>query len=369
MTKRPLLSAAIIVRDEAEFLHACLSSIKGVCDQIVVVDTGSTDDTVDVARGFGADIGFHEWNKDFAAARNASLEMATGEWILYIDADELLVELDVDSARAELRDRRDAVALRVRFQVRPGFTPYREFRVWRHHPDIRFVSQIHETVVPGIVDFGRTHGLLIADSDRFSIVHHGYEGDQTHKHRRNLPMLEAWLKDHPNRCYLWNHLGQVRMGLGDSEGAIDAWTTGLALIRERGMMEPSDILIYVSLVQEYVEQGIDVSDLVREMRELVPNYRLTDWLEARNLQNCGLHREAVAVLDRLVTVDALADEGAQGCDERVFGEFPWAAKGTSFFALGEMRAALDAFEQALAFDPSNIEYRTKVIALKSITRS
>jgi len=141
------------------------------------------------------------------------------------------------------------------------------------------------------------------------------------------------------------------------------------LIRERGMKEPSAILIDVSLVQEYVEQGIDVSDLVREMRELDPNYRLTDWLEARNLQNCGLHREAVAVLDRLVTVDALADEGAQGCDERVFGEFPWAAKGTSFFAHGEMRAARDAFEQALAFDPSNIEYRTNVIALKSITRS
>jgi len=116
VSARPLLSAAIIVRDEAEFLHACLSSIKGVCDQIVVVDTGSTDDTVDVARGFGADIGFHEWNNDFAAARNASLEMATGEWILYIDADEQLVELDVDSARAELRDRTDAVALRVRFQ-------------------------------------------------------------------------------------------------------------------------------------------------------------------------------------------------------------------------------------------------------------
>jgi len=116
VSARPLLSAAIIVRDEAEFLHACLSSIKGVCDEIVVVDTGGSDDSREVARSFGADIGFYEWNNDFAAARNASLEMATGEWILYIDADEQLVELDVDSARAELRDRTDAVALRVRFQ-------------------------------------------------------------------------------------------------------------------------------------------------------------------------------------------------------------------------------------------------------------
>src|SRR4029077_18021100 len=96
-----LLSAAIIVKDEADHLDACLSSLHGLVDEIVVVDTGSTDGSVAVAERHGAVVAHEPWRGDFSAPRNRSLDLATGDWILYIDADER-VRGDVARARAFL---------------------------------------------------------------------------------------------------------------------------------------------------------------------------------------------------------------------------------------------------------------------------
>ena len=81
----------MIVRDEASLLSECLASIQNVAQQIVVVDTGSNDDTVAIAKSFGAEVHHFEWIDDFAAARNESLRFATGDWILWLDADERLM--------------------------------------------------------------------------------------------------------------------------------------------------------------------------------------------------------------------------------------------------------------------------------------
>ncbi|MGO9882155.1 MAG: glycosyltransferase family 2 protein, partial [Solirubrobacteraceae bacterium] len=85
-----MLSGALIVRDESRVLSDCLASIREIVDEIVVVDTGSVDDSVEIARRYGARVIHHPWRDDFAQARNAALDAARGEWILYIDADERL---------------------------------------------------------------------------------------------------------------------------------------------------------------------------------------------------------------------------------------------------------------------------------------
>ena len=84
------LSLCLIARDEAHFLPACLESVKDVVDEIIVVDTGSVDDTSRIAQNYGARVVFHEWQDDFSKARNAALPFATGDWILILDADEQL---------------------------------------------------------------------------------------------------------------------------------------------------------------------------------------------------------------------------------------------------------------------------------------
>ncbi len=84
------VSAALIVRNELAFIDDCLKSLTGVVDEIVVVDTGSTDDTVEKARHFPVNLHTFKWRNDFSAARNYAIDQASGDWILYIDADERL---------------------------------------------------------------------------------------------------------------------------------------------------------------------------------------------------------------------------------------------------------------------------------------
>ena len=89
------LSVCLIVRNEEALLENCLKSVSQLADQLVVVDTGSTDKTLEIARSFNAEIYHFKWCDDFAAARNESIKYATGDWILWIDADERLSEASV----------------------------------------------------------------------------------------------------------------------------------------------------------------------------------------------------------------------------------------------------------------------------------
>jgi len=93
--KEPTISVCVIVKDEEEMLGQCLESIVDVADEIVVVDTGSKDKTVEIAEEFGANVFHHPWNDSFSEARNYSLRHATGDWILVIDADEVLEREDI----------------------------------------------------------------------------------------------------------------------------------------------------------------------------------------------------------------------------------------------------------------------------------
>ena len=99
---RPLIGAAIIVKDEAAHLRRCLASIRDLCDEIVVVDTGSSDDSVAVAQEHGAVVLHRPWDGDFSAARNLGLDHISADWILYIDADEEAQQLDTPAVRTAL---------------------------------------------------------------------------------------------------------------------------------------------------------------------------------------------------------------------------------------------------------------------------
>jgi O-antigen biosynthesis protein len=93
------ISACLIVRNESQLLAGCLDSIRKLCSEIIVVDTGSTDDTCEIARGAGARVFHHRWDDDYASARNASLAHARGDWILVIDADETIAARDLPQIR------------------------------------------------------------------------------------------------------------------------------------------------------------------------------------------------------------------------------------------------------------------------------
>lgn len=214
----PTLSACLIVRNESLVLDRCLASLSGVVDEIVVVDTGSTDATPQIAAGFGARICRHAWQGDFSAARNVGLDVATSDWILAIDADEYVDAGSRHHVRAAV-DHTDAdgILLTVRNLLAPDdliqSAESRIVRLFRRRDDIRFAGIIHEEVTAAIT----RRGGRIAGSP-IVIVHDGYASDTTQgagtRAERNLPLLLRAAADTPLDPYLHFHLGATYQHLG-----------------------------------------------------------------------------------------------------------------------------------------------------------
>src|SRR5579884_2472849 len=188
------ISLCMIVKNVEAYLERCLRSAAPVVDEINVVDTGSTDRTIEIAKTFGARVTHEQWRDDFAHARNASLAMASKRWILQLDADE---ELTAESAQA-LREIKSAPAHLTAVLVRcrnlsdgktaTGMVSHLITRVFPNHSRVRFRGSIHEFPC---VDGSAT--AIAAVPSPIAIVHYGYLDSvisARDKFARNTRMIE-----------------------------------------------------------------------------------------------------------------------------------------------------------------------------------
>jgi len=321
-----------------------------------VVDTGSVDRTRDIAVDFGATLARRPWDNDFAAARNAGLALATGEWILYVDADErFAVEGDL---RAALDDPA-ALAGLVRFRASQGFTPYLEYRLFRNRPDVRFRGAMHETILPDLERVMAHEGLRAVPVPA-SIEHFGYEGDLTAKHHRNLPLLEQAVLDDPGRPYLWFHLGAVRLALGDAGAADDAWSRAVAIARSTSSISASEVLAYVELALLRMRREESAADLLHDLETYRPGQPLTTWVAANHAMFERRWSDAIAPLESLLATDPSdlpTDE--LGYNRSIFEAQAAHALGVCWFRLEAYDTAAAMFARAAAYDPENPEHGVK----------
>jgi glycosyltransferase involved in cell wall biosynthesis len=229
----PTISAVLIVRNEARNIDACLSALKPVADEIVVMDTGSDDGTMAQARNFTEAVYSMTWGDDFAAARNAAIGHATGDWVLSIDADEVVRA--PEEARRQLLDF-------IQFQpagttgtiqhVSPTTHGVERTTVSGHverffpRDGFRFEGSIHEQVVSD-------GGVKTTASTGVIVDHSGYDqsvADPAHKARRNIPLLEKAVAAHPEDEYYHYQLGRAHYTVLNYAAAIPALEKALALI-------------------------------------------------------------------------------------------------------------------------------------------
>jgi len=288
----PLLAAVMIVKNEQQHLGRCLASIKELCDEIIIVDTGSTDATISIAESFGARVYHRVWNNDFAAARNESLVHTNAHWVLYIDADEMLVNVDAPQLRSILTHSHEIAAFGIQVSPMIGWLPYTDFRLWRHDRAIQFVGDIHETTLPDI-------NLLAAQRNQrlqpiaLHIQHFGYEGDQTKKHLRNLPLLEQQSQHTPRKINILNQLARIHFELGNLDTAENIWRTALRVVEEDGEKEVTDVIIFASYADLLMAKSIDAEPLIAQGRQLRPDYLVLHLAAARNHFKMGRYKEAI----------------------------------------------------------------------------
>lgn len=204
---KPTISLCMIVKNEEKQLPRCLSSVQGAVDEIIVVDTGSTDGTREIARRFGAKVCRVEWNGDFAFARNVGLLQAKGTWILFLDADEELEqshaqELGAYAEHLEL----DGLFLQIHnhngdHRDSPTATINPILRMFRNRPEYRFNGKIHEQIAESIVSAKPDASFHITS---ICIHHYGYSGEEVarkNKIERNAGLLREQLEQEPNNPF------------------------------------------------------------------------------------------------------------------------------------------------------------------------
>jgi tetratricopeptide (TPR) repeat protein len=363
------LSAALIVKNEERFLAGCLASLRGLTDQVVVLDTGSTDRTVALAGEAGAEVHRREPRGPFRfdEARNAALDLCSGDWILYIDADERVAAGSRAALERELSDPR-CLAARLPFRPRVGQTPYLETRLFRNRPELRFRGAIHETILPALGEL-LERGLGHVGEASLELVHLGYEGDLTHKYRRNLPLLREAVEADPHRVYLWCDLGRACAGLGDAEGAERAWRQACAQVRAQPEVLPVDVLAFVDLIEHLRARGAPHEQELDEARALFPRDAHLRWLSGQLRLSQERHEEALALLAGLVEEGPpRAEHDGVAVDERLFGPLAYPGLALANFRLGRFADAAVWYERALALAPDDLELKAKAAICRARAR-
>lgn len=209
------VTLSMIIKNEERYLEGCLSSVKDVVDEIVIVDTGSTDKSLQIAEKYNSKIFHFNWINDFSAARNFALKNSRGDFILYLDADERLSEDSIEELKNLTKEKTSAgFKCSVESPSRTSGTSnvMKYVRLFANHPDVKFTGKAHEQIEDSL----RENNYFIYDTG-IKIIHLGYdvsEDELKEKAKRNLNLL---LKDYEKNPSGYNafQIGQTYVVLGD----------------------------------------------------------------------------------------------------------------------------------------------------------
>jgi glycosyltransferase involved in cell wall biosynthesis len=222
--KKNTLSLCLIVKNEEKFIKACLDAVKDIVDEIIIVDTGSTDSTLEIIKSYKVKLFNYEWNNDFSSARNYSISKATSNWILCLDADEILDNNSKDNLLNFINTTNfDGCHFLVYNYISEhgnDYTLHYAFRLFRNNKGYYYTGKIHEQIAND-----NENNLISKFSSENIILHHyGYSFEvlkEKDKRSRNIPILLEILKENPNDGFSLFNLGNEYMAENDISKAIE----------------------------------------------------------------------------------------------------------------------------------------------------
>jgi len=381
-------SACLIVKNESLLLSRCLESLRSFVDEIIVVDTGSTDNTIEIAHSHGAQVKYFTWIDDFSAARNESLRHARGDWILYIDADEVIDSVNAGKIRRVITQK-DIMGATVR-QCIPQQAEnivtafYIEYcRLFRRHPAIRFEGAIHEQILPSIERIGGK--VLRTDI----VIHHwAYAATEDKKRcraERNLRYLLAEVKRVPDDPFVHFNLGMTYRELRQQDMAIRSFHR--ALDKDDGHIKRELIgQIHLSLAKLYLESGNSAKTAyhAHQISTYEPDNPLSYYILATLAVTNNQFNTAIKYLEGAIQITKGKEELSPnadlnmsriylelGCCRSATGDYqgaeaeftrsiecnasvalPHLLLGNCRFMRGDLAGARDMYERTLVLDPS-----------------
>jgi glycosyltransferase involved in cell wall biosynthesis len=267
--KKPTISLCMIVKNEEAYLGRCLESVRHCVDEMIIVDTGSTDQTLTIAKSYGARIYHHHWENDFSKHRNQSLSYATGDWIFQLDADEELFVEDGDKLKEIVQsERADYYHCRFYDMEKDGSVHgvFHLIRLFRNGMGMSYMRKVHNQLCR--IGTGAYSDLRIR--------HFGYDlprDKMEAKHIRTTTMLEEMIATNPDDVYSRYQLAASYAMHNDYDKAVEHGELALRTRREKGLTDSYFINAFYAVGQGYLALG-DLENAERTFLEALDYFDL-----------------------------------------------------------------------------------------------
>lgn len=296
------LSVCIISKNEEKNIERCLKSIKNIADEIIVVDTGSTDKTVNIAKELGAKVVNFKWTDNFSDARNKSIDNATKDWILFLDCDE---ELDI-SESIKIREliskgeEKEGYYLRL-INVSKGIIKNDSIvmRLFKNNSKYRFKGKIHERILKSIKD---ENGVDCIGQTQIQIYHYGYDSeiiDIKKKSERNLKILLSYNIEDKDGYYYYV-LGNEYARVKDNEKALECYKLSFEITDEEEdkPVEHSYLAINIIKVLYSQKKYYEALEYISKFKKELVNFKDMYFLEFLIYFKIGYLKEASYALEK-----------------------------------------------------------------------
>jgi glycosyltransferase involved in cell wall biosynthesis len=357
------LSFCAIVKNEAQNLARCLASVKPYVDELVVVDTGSTDETIAIAQQYGAKVSHFEWCDDFALARNYACFLASGDWILTLDADEEL-EVSQENWKAQLLESASenivAFSLGLR-DVGNEATEMQTPRLFRNLPSAQYRDRYHEYLTYEGQALSTSHPL-VKSIEGVAIIHYGYAEELlAAKSLRRIPILEQIrATDGLSLMLLWTLSGmyEATEALDQAQGCYEeAWERLFPNLLTGELPQDSRSVrswLYSLAVRSLQSEDVETSQFICEQGiKWFPDHPPLFYLSGLILKMSGSIGDSISYFEHCLEAGKIGKYSkVEPFDQALITVYPAFDLGVVYLALEQTEKAIAAFELAISFDPN-----------------
>lgn len=293
----------MIVKNEEKNIKRCLDSIESIADEIIIVDTGSNDETLNICSNYNAKVINHKWKNDFSEARNVSLEYATKDYILFLDADEEISKEDLGKLKALLSSKKLSEGYFFRLTNIINGTEVGEyvvFRFFKNKRKYRFRGKVHEQIANCIQKHNKDKCIENID---IKIYHYGYDPNKVNiesKHKRNMGILNTYTEEEKDAYYFYV-LGNEYARITDFKSAIESYEKSLDLMELKYNYVFYPYLI-LNIVKAYSneKQFYESIKFIEEIRLSIPNFKDLYFMECLAYIECGKISKALECLNKYI---------------------------------------------------------------------
>jgi len=352
--KLPTLSVCILTKNEQNNIERAIKSVKKIADEIIVLDTGSTDKTVELAEKLGAKVYHTKWENSFAKARNEIIKYTTKDWVLMLDADEALVEESAQILKLSLlREPKTNLYLTKIINIfdvstKKATLEHYVGRLFRNHVNIQYARDIHEIPVD-------SNGVLITSNPLkgLEIYHYGYAKEvviEKDKDERNKVLLEKMYKEDPENPF---NIYYLSITFSDFEKTLDLLSKCIDIIKtkdlkefesimEISMIDTINCLLMLNKTEEAKLKCIEYSE------EL--SYRPDYWFLYSNIENIlGNHKEAIKYSKKALNLRG--QEVKPSLDSSTSTWRPMFIIAKSYLSLGDLKNSEIYYKRAIKENP------------------